>query len=154
MSHHPASNGEAHLAAATVAVPADFALSRLSEAASVGQWALGSMDLAPTGQPGVWRGRSLFDGSESHVEISAHPDLGLIDYHVGTAEQRSPRIMIRVVPGFVIGLDANQCQVSMIAWRAVGATDATWLRTCTTHETEILLIKAQLESAHTVGPAS
>lgn len=153
MSHQPASDGEAHLAAATVAVPADFALARLSEAVFVGQWALGSMGLVPSGQPNVWRGRSLFDGSDAHVEIAAHPELGLIDYHVGTIERRSPRIMIRVVSGSVIGLDASHCRVSLIAWRAVGAAGAIWMRTCTTHETEVLLIKAQLETAHAASAA-
>jgi len=140
----------AHQAATLVDVPAAFALDRLAAAEFVGGWALGSMDLVQVA-PGVWRGQSLFDGSDAHVEIRAHPELGLIDFAVGTAEHRAPRIFIRVTPGPVIGRDAGCCLVTLHALRAAGADDARWNRTCTAHETEILLIRAQLERALAEG---
>lgn len=136
----------AHLAAARVDVPAAFALGMLASGAFVGGWALGSMGLQPVA-PEVFRGRSLFDGSEAHVEIRPQPALGLIDYAVGTAESRSARIFIRVTGGEVLGFDEECCLVTLHAMRSATATDAAWSRTCIAHEAEILLIKAQLEGA-------
>lgn len=143
----------AHQTAALVGVPAGFALARLADAEFVGRWALGSMDLQPAGAEGVFRGRSLFDGSTAHVAIEVHPALGLIDYHVGTEAARSPRIMIRVAPASVAGLGDDQCLVTLFAWRNLAADADRWARTCTTHEAEILLIKAQLETAHAAEAA-
>ena len=136
----------AHIASALVAVPADFAFGRLADAGFVGGWSLGSMGLTEVAA-GIYRGVSMFDGSIAHVDIRPQPDLGLIDYGVGTLEARMPRIFIRVTPGPVLGRGMGECLVTMTALRAAGADDARWARTCTTHETEILLIKSQLEAA-------
>lgn len=136
----------AHMTAIPVSVPADFAISRLSCAEFVGGWSLGSMGLQPVA-PGVWCGRSLFDCSEAHVEIRARADLGIIDYAVGNSERRSPGIFIRVTSGEALGFSADCCLVALHAMRAAAADDARWARTCTAHEAEILLIKAQLERA-------
>lgn len=137
----------AHQAAAHVAVPAAFALARLADAGFVGGWALGSMGLSRVGESAVYRGQSLFDGSTAFVEISAQPEIGLIDYHVGTMQARSPRVSIRVVPGEVVGLDAAHCLVVLMAWRVEGTPAERWARTCRAHEAEILLLKGQLETA-------
>lgn len=140
----------AHMAAALVGVPAAFAFDRLSQAEFVGRWALGSMGLAPTGD-GVFVGHSLFDGSPAHVEIRPAPKLGLIDFAVGTAEVRSPRISIRITPGPVTGRGESVCIVTLHALRSAQAEEARWAQTCIAHETEILLIKAQLERAYAEG---
>ena len=134
----------AHHTAIRVAVPADFAFDRLSDAAFVGGWSLGSMGLQPVGA-GVFRGQSLFDGSDAHVEIHPNPALGLIDFAVGSADTRVPRIWIRVAAGGPLGFGADTCVVGMGAWRAATTTDDIWARTRTSHETEIRLIKAQLD---------
>ena len=136
----------AHLAAALVEVPAGFALDRLADPAFVGGWALGSMGLQPVGD-GVFLGRSMFDGTEAHVEIRPRPEIGLVDYAVGTAESRSPRIFIRVTDGTVLGMTGAVCLVALHAVRVAGSTEARWQRTCVCHEAEILLIKAHLETA-------
>ncbi|MCR9148857.1 MAG: hypothetical protein NXH83_01670 [Rhodobacteraceae bacterium] len=143
----------AHTAAALVQTPARFAFGRLSAAEFVGGWSLGSMGLQPVG-PAVFKGRSLFDGSEAFVEIRPNPELGLIDFSVGSAERRDPRIFIRVTPGEVIARDTACCLVSLHALRSGGATPEAWARTCVTHEAEILLIKAQLEAAYGAGDRS
>lgn len=137
----------AHIASALVSVPAGFAFGRLADAAFVGGWSLGSMGLTEVAA-GVYRGVSMFDGSEAHVDIRPQPGLGLIDFGVGTAEVRVPRIFIRVTPGETLGHGAGTCLVTMTALRAADTPDDRWARTCTTHETEILLIKAQLETAY------
>ncbi|MCB1410919.1 MAG: hypothetical protein KDK22_16075, partial [Rhodobacteraceae bacterium] len=101
--------------------------------------------LQPVGA-GVFRGQSLFDGSDAHVEIHPNPALGLIDFAVGSADTRVPRIWIRVAAGGPLGFGADTCVVGMGAWRAATTTDDIWARTRTSHETEIRLIKAQLET--------
>lgn len=140
----------AHLASALVAVPAGFAFDRLASAAFVGGWSLGSMGLTEVA-PGVFRGVSMFDGSPAHVDLRPTPELGLIDYGVGTAERRVPRIFARVTPGEVLGHPPGTCLVTLTALRAAGSDPDRWARTCTAHETEILLIKAQLERAWAGG---
>lgn len=136
----------AHLASARVDAPADFTFAHLADGRRLGRWALGSMDLTPTGEPGLWRGVSLFDGSEAEVEIRPHAALGLIDFHLGPAGARVPRVSIRVTPGPDWGLPAETCLVAMTTWRAGWMDDARWQRTCTTHELEALLFKAQIET--------
>ena len=143
---------QAHIAAALVSVPVDFALVRLADAGFVGGWSLGSMGLTPVA-PGVYRGVSMFDGSAAHVDIRPRSDLGLIDYGVGTVDLRVPRIFIRVTPGPMLGYSEGECLILLIALRMAGSDADRWARTCTTHETEILLIKAQLEAAF-AGAAS
>jgi hypothetical protein len=140
----------AHMTAELVSVPARFALDHLASADFVGGWSLGSMGLAQVA-PGVFRGVSLFDGSEAHVDIRPNPDLGLIDYGVGTARARVPRIFLRVTDGATLGHPPGTCLVTLVALRAAQADPARWARTCRAHETEILLIKAQLETAF-AGP--
>lgn len=142
----------AHIASALVSVPVDFALDRLADAGFVGGWSLGSMGLQAVA-PGVYRGVSMFDGSEAHVDIRLQRDLGLIDYGVGTATARVPRIFIRVTPGPVLGHAEGECLVTMTALRVAGGAADRWERTRITHETEILLIKAQLETAFAEGGA-
>jgi hypothetical protein len=104
------------------------------------------MSLTPASEPGMWKGCSLFDGAEVEVGIEAHPDVGLIDFHLGPT--RVPRISLRVAPGTVAGLDEGQCVVALQAWRNQVGDLASWVRTCVTHEAEILLIKSQLETAY------
>lgn len=136
----------AHLASAHVEAPADFAFAHLSDGFRVGRWALGSMDLRPTGEPGAWQGTSLFDGSSAEFEIRPLADLGLIDFHLGPAGHRLPRISIRVTPGPDWGLPAQTCLVALATWRAGWMSEARWQRTRTTHELEVLLLKSQIET--------
>ena len=138
---------DAHQAARWVDVPAPVAFRHLADPAFVGRWALGCLGLAATGTPDVFEGTSLFDGTRVRVRIAPREDCGVIDYFVG-GEVLRPRIMIRVVDGAAIGGPADACLVAMSAWHVPGTPPDTWSRTCTVHETEILLIKSQLESLH------
>lgn len=136
----------AHLASARIYVPADFAFAHLANGHRLGRWTLGSMDLAPVASSNVWRGRSLFDGSEVEIEIRTHATLGLIDFHLGPEEARVPRVSIRVSAGPDWGLSESSCLVAMTTWRASWMDDERWERTCRTHEVEALLFKAQIET--------
>ncbi len=136
---------DVHVAATWVSVGADAALSRLADPLFVGRWALGAMGLRPSDEPQIGVGHSLFDGARILVRIVANAELRLIDYHVGRRKPLQPRIFIRVVDGRALGGDAGSCLVVMAAMRAADATDEGWIRTCKSHEVEILLIKARLE---------
>lgn len=136
----------AHLASVRIGAPAEFALDRLADPHALGRWALGSMDFRPVGE-GLWERASLFDGTTSLVEIVAFPELGLIDYHVGSREARVPRVSVRVVKGADWGLSDRECMAALTTWRAGWMDDARWHRTQRTHEVEVLLFKAQIETA-------
>jgi hypothetical protein len=136
----------AHQASVRVDAAYNFTFAHLADGHRLGRWALGSMDLVPVG-PSLWRGTSLFDASTAEVEIRPMPELGLIDFHLGPAGKRVPRVSIRVTPGPDWGLFEETCLVAMSTWRAEWMDAERWQRTCTTHELEVLLFKAQIEAA-------
>ena len=78
----------AHCATALVDVPADRAYAFLVDPAALGRWSLGCMDLVHVGS-GIYRGRSLFDGGEGWLSIDGDPQRRVIDYHVGTMQERA-----------------------------------------------------------------
>lgn len=136
----------AHAASTIVDAPHEFVFAQLSDAGCLGRWALGSMDFRPAGQPGVHIGTSLFDGSESVVEIRPHPGHDTIDYLVGSLEERVARVSIRVLAGTEWGLPPDSSIATMTTWRAAFMSDGRWERTRITHELEVLLFKAQIEA--------
>lgn len=137
--------GYAHALTTLVDVPAAAAFAFLIDPAALSRWSLGCMDLVAVGG-GVYTGRSLFDGAQGWLSIDADPGRLLVDYHVGTLEKRVPRISARVVPGAVCGLGEGACYVTLIAWRPSTMPEERWRRLCATHETEIWLIKSQMEN--------
>jgi hypothetical protein len=134
-----------HCATALVDAPARAAFDFLADPIALGRWALGAMNTRHVGG-GVYAGTSQFDGAQTHLAIDARPELLLVDYLVGDRSSLKPRISARVVPAEVCGLGANQCYVTLIAWRAAGMSDARWQQLCAAHEAEILLVKGQIES--------
>jgi len=149
-----------HTVTAEIAVPAESAFRYLADPVKLGLWALGCFDTHSTGTNGLYKGTSLFDGSEAWFRIETDPkrflidyhvgdskqQLPRIDYHVGDSKQQLPRISTRIVPGPNYGQDAEHCMVSMMAWRTSDMSDHRWQRLCATHDAEILMIQAQLES--------
>ena len=89
----------------------------------------------------------MFDGSETLMEMAVYRDLWLIDFMVGSADLREPRVSLRLSPGALWGFDKESCLFSMSTWRAAWMSDERWVRTCQTHETEAQLFKAQTETA-------
>ena len=134
-----------HSISAWLDVSAASAYAFLIDPRALSRWSLGCMDLEDIGG-GVFRGRSLFDGSPGWLSIDADPLRLMVDYHVGTATERQPRIAARVTPGPVCGHSANSCIVTLWAWRSATMSDERWHRLCATHEAEIWLIKAQVEA--------
>ena len=132
---------------AEVSVPAQEAFRYLSDPLMLGRWALGCFNTQPAAQHGLFKGVSLFDGLEAWFHIDADPKRLVIDYHVGGPEKQLPRIFTRIVPGSVYGRSDAQCVVTMTAWRTADMSDARWMRLCASHDAEIFLIQAQLDSS-------
>lgn len=135
-----------HTVSAEIKVSAESAFQYLADPIKLGRWALGCFDTQPTETDGLYKGTSLFDGSEAWVRIETDPNRFIIDYHVGDAEHQLPRISTRVVPGPNYEGDSKHCIVSMMAWRTADMSPKRWQRLCATHDAEILMIQAQLES--------
>ncbi|MBW1998968.1 MAG: hypothetical protein JRJ29_13520 [Deltaproteobacteria bacterium] len=129
-----------------IGVKAERAFQYLADPEKLGMWALGCFDTRPADEKGLFKGRSLFDGSETFVRIEAEERRLLIDYHVGDRERQVPRIFTRVVPGPDYGADPGHCLVVMTAWRTKDMSEARWRRLCASHDAEILMIQTQLES--------
>ena len=140
-----------HIATAHLRVPAPVAFDFLSDPMRLGRWSLGCMDTEPADMPGVYKGRSLFDGTSGWFHIVADAASGRIVYHVGSEAERRPRIEARVVPGADCEQAPDTCYVSLIAWRTASMDDARWHRLTTAHEAEILLIRSQCEAASPYG---
>jgi hypothetical protein len=145
-SCQPAALPLSHVATALVDAPADAVFDFLADPVALGEWSLGCMRTQPAGLPGIYTGWSLFDGSQAWFEIVADARLLLVDYHVGSMARRTPRIAARVVRGSVCGLSDDQCYATLTAWRPQGMAPERWARLCSAHETEIWLIKEQIEA--------
>ncbi len=135
-----------HTVSAEISVPAEAAFRYLADPKKLGLWALGCFDTQSTDKDGLYKGTSLFDGSEAWFRIETDPKRFLIDYHVGDSTHQLPRISTRIVPGPNYGRDSEHCIVSMTAWRTSDMSNHRWHRLCATHDAEILMIQAQLES--------
>ena len=131
-----------HQATRHVKVRVDQAFDYLSHAPSLGEWSLGCFQVQPVTAE-VVVGSSLFRTGKAYVKIEALKELGLIRFWVGsTPDQLAPRILATV---FAYG---EQALVSLIAYRQPDMTDERWAVLKRTHETELDLIKAQLEALH------
>jgi hypothetical protein len=133
-----------HCATAECAVPARRAYAFLSDGLAVGRWALGSFDARKVGR-NLFRGRSLFDGTEVLYRPVGDAVRLIVDYHVGTSQRSlAPRVMARVVPGEATGRDRGSCLVTLVAWRDASMSLARWERLVACHDVEILLVQALL----------
>lgn len=92
-------------------------------------------------------GDSLFDGSIGYCGVSVRRAEGLVEYRIGRDPHAlgAVRITARVTPGGPLGYDESCCLVALLAWRPRDMTDERWARLCATHETEIELLRSQLE---------
>lgn len=134
-----------HTSTVEVRCGAGAAVAYLSDGIKQGDWALGSLDRKEV-EKDLFTGTSLFDGGQMYIRIRVDSENSMIYYDVGRDPERlQPRNVIRVVPGPVVGRDANTCLVSLMTWRVAGTADAGWLQTCLSHETEMFIIKARLE---------
>jgi len=137
-----------HCVTAHVAAEADAAFRFLADPLALGGWSLGCMRTRPDGTDGLHTGESLFDGAQGWFRIDADPDRLTVDYAVGRAEALRTRISARVLRPEALELPRGSCYVTLVAWRPAAMPADRWRRLCAAHETEILLIKAQIESGY------
>ncbi len=139
------SDQHCHTSTIEVQCTAADALAYLSDGLKQGDWTLGSLDRKEL-EKGLFSGTSLFDGGQLYIRIRVDPANFMIYYDVGRdRENLQPRNVVRVVPGPVVGRDADVCLVSLMTWRTHGTPEAGWMQTCLSHETEMFIIKARLE---------
>jgi hypothetical protein len=136
----------AHMTAQLVTAPVEIAFAYLRDPVRLGRWSLGCFDTAATETPGLYTGRSLFDGGAGWFRIDADEAGRAIDYLVGTPQHLTRRISVRLMAGPDLGYAAGTCLVTLTAWRPADMNDERWARLCAAHEVEILLIKAQIEA--------
>jgi hypothetical protein len=135
----------AHSVTALIEAPAELTFAFLADPLQVGKWALASMQAQPAETPGIYRGRSLFDGEQNHFAVTAHPQLLLVEYSVGPREALTPRIRAQVIRAASVGLATTSCYLTLTAWRPADMPAARWSRLCAAHNVEIWLIKEQVE---------
>jgi hypothetical protein len=134
-----------HGATAHVLVPAAAAYAYLSDGLKQSEWALGSWNREQIGDR-LYRGTSLFDGSEAFIRITSDPGWLIVDYAVGPSLEQMPRVnSARIVPGPELGHPEGTCVVTLMKWRTPGQSDEQWQRGCVTFDTEIHMIKGRLE---------
>ena len=84
-----------------------------------------------------------------------HGDLSQIDFNVGSAPDKlTMRISVRVLASESLGYPPGGSLITLTAWRPQAMTDERWERLMRTHETEILMIQAQLDGEAAAPGAS
>ena len=122
------------------------ALAHLSTQAGMSRWVLGLWNCREV-EPGLFEGASLFDGGTGWVRVVVDAGRHQVDYHVGpTPASLVPRIRAGVIAGETLGHPPGTCLVTLEAWRTGDMGEDRWTRLMHTHETEIELIRAQLEA--------
>lgn len=130
-----------HVASRRVAVSCNAAFAFMSDPALLGQWSLGCFQTQQVGDSNVFKGLSLFGTGGTHVRIEPLPDLSMIRYWVGAPDALVPRISAFITP-----FSDQDCIVAMLAVLTPGMDGERWASLCRTHETELDLIKSQLET--------
>lgn len=143
-------DGHAHICSVAIDRSAAAAMSFLADPEKLSSWAVG-MGETTVRPGGAIEGAFPGTGAPIWARIDADPGRGTILFHVGPdPDSLVPRIMVRVVPGCVLGSDPESCVVSLVAWRQEAMDGARWESLKSAHEREILDLKRLIES--TVRP--
>ena len=128
-----------HRASAECAVPARAAFRFLASGRLLGRWSLGCFG-ARRVAPGLYRGRSLFDGKSLLVRPVGDEANLTVHYFAGRARKAlALRSYARVEKRA-----ARRCRVSLIAERDPGMKAARWRRLAASLEVEVLLVQAMV----------
>ena len=139
-------DGHAHICSVAVERPASDAMACLADPEKLSAWAVG-MGETTVHPGGAIEGAVPGTGAPIWARIDADPGRGTIHYRLGPdPDSLVPRIMVRVVPGSVLGRDPKSCVVSLVAWRQEAMGDARWESLKSGHEREILEVKRLIES--------
>jgi hypothetical protein len=138
---------DAHCHSSSILVHADArrAFELMADGVRQGRWALGSWQRRKMG-PSLYVGESVFTGASTWVKIHADAEKLTVDYDVAGSEGALRfRNAARVFDGVLFGHPAGTAVVSLLTWRLVSQSDDAWAQICSTHETEMFLIRTLLE---------
>ena len=139
------SDPHCHTSSIAVSCSPEAAFAYVSDGVKHGDWTLGSMDRKALGDD-LFTGTSMFDRSQAYIRLRTDPGNLMVYADVGPSPDRLvPKNIIRVTPGTNVGRGPNECLVTLMTWRAKGTSDPTWLQTCSSHDTEMFIIKDRLE---------
>ena len=140
-------DGHAHICSVAVGRPASAALAFLADPEKLSSWAIG-MGATTVHPDGTIEGTFPETKQPIWARIDADHGRATLHYRLGPdPDSLVPRIMVRVVPGSVLGRSPESCVVSMIAWRQDAMDDARWQALKAGHEAEVLEVKRLVESA-------
>lgn len=143
----PADDPHAHTASVTVDASPDEAFAFMASGAQQTHWALGSWNREPVGD-GVYRGTSLWDGSDLYVRVTGHAELRLVDYEIGPTPTELRRLVeARIVDRRTLGHDDDGAVITLTVWRTQSITAEAWARTYHAFKTEVHLIRGRLDSS-------
>ena len=138
-------SGLGHAATVLVEVPPEAAFAYLADGLKQSDWTLGSWNREHLGD-GLFRGTSLFDGSDAYVRLDPVPASLLVDYWVGPDPESMLRVnSARIVPGPAVGRPDGTCLVTLMKWRTPSQSDEAWALACSVFDTEVHMIKGRLE---------
>jgi hypothetical protein len=124
----------------------ETAIAYVADGIKQGEWALGSIDRREIGD-GLFEGTSMFGAGPEYIRIRVDDENQVVYYDVGhSLDDLRTLNVIRVVPGPVLGGKSETCVMTLLSWRVQGTSDEAWTRNCVSHETEMYIIKARLES--------
>ena len=139
-------DGHAHICSVAIDRPAAAAMSFLADPEKLSSWAVG-MGETTVHPGGAIEGASPETKQPIWARVDADPERSIILYHLGPdPDSLVPRIMVRVLPGTVLGSDPESCVVSLVAWREKAMDDARWEDLKSGHEREILDLERLIES--------
>ena len=136
-----------HTGSIEIQCDARTAVTYVADGIKQGEWALGSIDRREIGD-GLFEGTSMFGVGTEYIRIRVDAENQVVYYDVGhSLDDLRTLNVIRVVPGPVLGGEVKSCVMTLLSWRPQGTPDEVWTRNCVSHETEMYIIKARLESA-------
>ena len=134
-----------HTSSIAIARPAPIVFEIMSDGLKQGQWTWGSFERREI-EPGLFVGKSVFDGKDTFVRLHVDRERLIVDYDVGRSrDEMQFRNMSRVIPGDVLGLGPAHAVVTLMTWRLASQSDAAWAQISCVHEAEMFLIKGLLE---------
>lgn len=135
-----------HITSITVERSAAEVFDFMADPEKLHRWSFGTW-ATEIAADGLVTGTSIFDGAKILVRIDADRQRLSIGYRLGSDPANLvPRILVRVVPGQHLGLGAEQCVLTFIAWRAAQMDGGRWRRLTAAHEFEVVLIKNLIEN--------
>jgi hypothetical protein len=128
-----------------VAAPADVAFGFMSDGLKQSRWALGSWDRRVY-RDDIFVGTSLFNNNDLFVRLVSDAKLRLVDYYCGVdPDDLRHLVEARIIPGETLGFSATSSAVTLTTWREANISDEEWDITYHVWQTEIHLIKGNIE---------